>query len=362
MHLLDSWTHIPHGVLLLILLLGCKGAAMKELKVIQPEKSVSVGVGGSATLNCTVTSLTPVGPIRWFMGVGQSRHLVYSFTGEHFPRVTPVSDTIKRDNRDFSIRISNVTLADSGTYYCVKFQRGTLDPDIEIQSGGGTELFVFAKPSPPMVSGPGARAVPQQTVSFTCRSHGFSPRNLTVKWFKNGNDISHVETSVEPKRKNVSYSVSSTVQVVLGPRDVCSQIICEVDHISLDGGPLRGIAHFSDIIRVPPTLEISQQPTMVWNLINVTCQIEKFYPKNCQVTWLKNGNTSGGDIPLKYVENKDGTYNSTSWLLVNISALEKDTVLTCLVEHDQQPEVIKTHTVVVTEHHREQEAKHGNRC
>ncbi|XP_076785854.1 tyrosine-protein phosphatase non-receptor type substrate 1 isoform X5 [Arvicanthis niloticus] len=134
------------GPLLLCLLLSvscfCAGARGKELKVSQRDKSVSVAAGNSAILNCTVTSLTPVGPIRWFRGVGQSRHLVYSFTGEHFPRITNVSDATKRNNMDFSIRISNVTPADAGTYYCVKFQRGTLDPDIEIQSGGGTEINV----------------------------------------------------------------------------------------------------------------------------------------------------------------------------------------------------------------------------
>ena len=118
---------------------------MRELKVIQPVKSFFVGDGGSATLNCTVTSLLPVGPIRWFKGVGQSRLLIYSFTGERFPRITNVSDVTKRSNLDFSIRISNVTPADSGTYYCVKFQRGSSESDREIQSGGGTELSVLGK-------------------------------------------------------------------------------------------------------------------------------------------------------------------------------------------------------------------------
>ncbi|XP_021051791.1 signal-regulatory protein beta-1-like [Mus pahari] len=354
MLLLDAGTHIPHSVLLLILLLGLKGAAMREMKVIQCYKSVSVDAGGSVTLNCTVTSLFPVGPIRWFRGVGQSRQLIYSSSGEHFPRITNASDFTKRNNIDFSIRISNVIPADMGTYYCVKFQRGSSEPDIEIQSGGGTELLVLAKPSSPVVSGPTARTVPQQTVNFTCRSHGFFPRNLTLKWFKNGNEISHLETSVESEETSVSYRVSSTVQVVLGPRDVRSQIICEVAHVTLGQDPLRGIAHFSDIIQVPPTLEISQRPTMVWNLINVTCQIQKFYPRRFQVTWLENGNISRREVPFTHIVNKDGTYNWTSWLLVNISALEEDMVVTCQVEHNGQAEVIETYTVVVTEHQRVQ--------
>ena len=119
------------------------GAASRELKVIQPEKSVSVRAGESATLNCTVTSMFPVGPIMWFRGTGQSRQLIYSFTGEKFPRVTNVTDVTKRNNLDFSIRISNVTIDDAGTYYCVKFTRA--DSDREFLSGGGTVLYVLGK-------------------------------------------------------------------------------------------------------------------------------------------------------------------------------------------------------------------------
>uniref|UniRef100_A0A8C8UKM7 Signal-regulatory protein beta-1 isoform 3-like n=1 Tax=Peromyscus maniculatus bairdii TaxID=230844 RepID=A0A8C8UKM7_PERMB len=111
-----------------------------HLRIIQPEKSVSVAAGDSATLNCTVTSLLPVGPIQWFRGTGQSRHLMYSFTGEKFPRVTNVADTSKRNNLDFSIRISNVTPADAGTYYCVKIVK--TEYDREIWSEGGTVLNV----------------------------------------------------------------------------------------------------------------------------------------------------------------------------------------------------------------------------
>lgn len=120
------------------------GASTKELKIIQPEKSISVTAGESAILNCTVTSLLPVGPIKWIRRIGQCRQVIYSFTGEHFSRVTNVSDTTKRNNLDFSIHISNVTLADYGTYYCVKFWR-TYSEEEEFQYGGGTHLYICSK-------------------------------------------------------------------------------------------------------------------------------------------------------------------------------------------------------------------------
>ncbi|XP_031232242.1 signal-regulatory protein beta-1-like isoform X3 [Mastomys coucha] len=134
-------SHSLHRTLLVTLLLGLTGSTTEELKVIQPKKSVSVTAGESAILNCTVTSMLPVGPIKWFRRVGQCRQVIYSFTGEHFSRVTNASDATKRSNLDFSIRIHNVTFADYGNYYCVKFRR-TYSEELEFQYGGGTQLYV----------------------------------------------------------------------------------------------------------------------------------------------------------------------------------------------------------------------------
>ena len=119
------------------------GAATQELKVIQPETSVSVRAGESATLNCTVTSQFPLGLIIWFRGTEQNRQLIYAFTGKKFPRVTNVTDPTKITNLDFSIRISNVTTDDAGTYYCVKIIRA--NSEREFLSGGGTVLYVLGK-------------------------------------------------------------------------------------------------------------------------------------------------------------------------------------------------------------------------
>lgn len=119
-------------------------ASKEELQVTQPVKSVSVAAGNSATLQCIVTSLHPVESIEWFKGTGPHRQLTYRFTGGHFPRITSISDTTRINNTDFSIRISDLTSADAGTYYCVKFQKmGSVDK--ELQSGPGTQIFVRSK-------------------------------------------------------------------------------------------------------------------------------------------------------------------------------------------------------------------------
>ena len=127
-----------------------------------------------------------------------------------------------------------------------------------------------------MVSGPTARATPQQTVSFTCKSHGFSPRSITLRWFKNGNELTASQTTVYPDEDNASYSISSTTKLVLAPGDVRSQVICEVAHVTLQGGPpLRGTANLSETLRGrrpspsaqaqvwPPSLGACPSPTLL---------------------------------------------------------------------------------------------------
>ncbi|XP_023610089.1 tyrosine-protein phosphatase non-receptor type substrate 1 isoform X1 [Myotis lucifugus] len=358
-------------LLCLLIAVSCTwaGGAGEELQVIQPQKSVSVAAGETATLSCTVTSLTPVGPIHWFRGTGPGRELIYSLKGGHSPRVTSVADATRRDNMDFSIRISNITPADTGTYYCVKFRRGG-DNDMEFKSGAGTQLSVSeqigsfrtskarsydnnAKPSRPVVSGPTGRSPSGQTVSFTCNSHGFSPRNIVLKWFKDGNELPASQTTVDPEGDSPSYNVSSTARVLLAPGDVRSQVICQVAHDTLKGDPpLRGTANVSEAIRVPPTLDVTQQ-TVSEKQKNVTCLVKNFYPQRLQLTWLENGNTSRTETAPNLVENKDGTFSGWSWLLVNLSAHREDAMLTCQVEHDGQPAVTKTITVEALAHQKD---------
>ncbi|XP_037353654.1 signal-regulatory protein beta-1-like isoform X2 [Talpa occidentalis] len=352
-----SWTH-QSPCLLLALLLGLTAGAAgeEELQVIQPDKSVSVAAGETATLRCSLTSLLPVGTVRWFRGSGPGRQLVYSFKGVKdegpFPRVTSVSDVTIRDNKDFSIRISNITPADTGVYYCVKFQKGS--PDTEVKSGPGTQVTVSAKPSRPVVWGPTERTTPGQTVTFTCQSHGFSPRDISLKWFKNGNELPAARPNVDPPGEAVSYNVSSTATVPLAPGDVRSQVICEVAHVTLQGSRLRGTANLSETIRVPPTLEVSQYPA-AGNQVIVTCQVKEFYPRNLQLTWLENGNVSRTEKPSTLLENKDGTFTCTSCFLVNASAHRGNMVLTCQVEHDGQPAVSKALTLAASAHQDKQD-------
>ena len=95
---------------------------------------------------------------------------------------------------------------------------------------------------------------------------------------------------------------------------------------------------------------------MAGNLVNmVTCQANKFYPPRLKLTWLENGNVTRTETASTLRENKDGTFNWTSWLLVNSSTHREDVVLTCQVERDGQPAISKQHTLKASAHQKEQD-------
>uniref|UniRef100_A0A8C8YG97 Ig-like domain-containing protein n=1 Tax=Prolemur simus TaxID=1328070 RepID=A0A8C8YG97_PROSS len=320
---------LPPPSLLLPLLLGLAGAAgEEELQVLQPDKSMSVAAGESATLRCTMTALVPVGPIEWFKGTRPSRELVHGQKGS-YPRVTPLGDNTKRNNMDFSIRISNITPADAGTYYCVKFRRASPD-NVEVKSGPGTQLFVRAKPSSPEVSGPSNRASPGQLLNLTCTSTGFFPRDINVKWFEDGVELPAFQTLVFPPRDASSYTVVSTALVMLAVSSIHSQVTCQVAHSELLR-PLR-----EAIVSVVPTVNVSAHHVPVLQAAILTCHVQRFYPKDIQITWLKRNEsfkTFGALVPT---ENTDGTFSQDSHILVNASEWEDERLFACQVWQNDQ--------------------------
>lgn len=119
------------------------GASHELFQVQQAEMTQTVSTGDTVTLSCRVPDSFPKGLVLWFKGTGPHRELTYNFKGSIFPRVKEIGRTIKAGNTDFSIHISEISLSDAGTYYCVKFKEG--QPDLEFQSGPGTEVFVTSK-------------------------------------------------------------------------------------------------------------------------------------------------------------------------------------------------------------------------
>ncbi|KAM8996569.1 tyrosine-protein phosphatase non-receptor type substrate 1-like [Ara ararauna] len=336
---------MPLACLTLLLLhrFPAAGAQVVQgFKLHQPQDKVSVTAGDTLTLTCTTSRDGPIGPVKWLKGWGSENETIYDQVGT-FPRVMriqSVSDT------DFTIHIRDVRPEDAGTYYCVKFEKSVHGVSV-FQHGKGTEVSVYAKPSSPVVSGPESRAGPGQSVPFTCTAGGFFPREIAVKWLKDGAQISAQQPQVTPGQTKSSYDVSSTVSVTLQEGDVRSQLECEVHHRTLPA-PLRGSFQLSRALRVPPSVQVvadPPSPVEVNRTVNLTCHVKGFYPGAVAVAWLENGmEMSAGSVPPPS-ETPRGLFELRSLVEVQATEERNGSVFTCRVVHDAQGPINGTSTL-----------------
>ncbi|KAM6113066.1 signal-regulatory protein beta-1-like [Pterocles gutturalis] len=308
----------------------------QRFELQQPQDKVLVTAGETINLTCTVSGIHPLGPVRWLKGWGDGNETIYD---QRFsiPRLTrAVIESIT----DFSIRIRDARPEDAGTYYCVKFRKSVVGDEV-FARGKGTEVSVRAKPTPPVVSGPRHRTGPGQSVPFNCTSGGFFPKDIGVKWLKDGSPISAQQPQVTPGQTKSSYDMSSTVTVTLQEDDVRSQLVCEVQHPTLPA-PLRGTYQLSDTLRVSPSIQVVPEPPSpveVNKTVNFTCHVKGFYPGDVAVTWLENGTEMKVENIPRPVETPQGLFELRSLVEVKATEEKNGSVFNCRVVHDGQDPV-----------------------
>ncbi|NXL52088.1 SHPS1 phosphatase, partial [Podilymbus podiceps] len=310
----------------------------------QPQDKVLVTAGETLTLTCTTTGSVPVGPVKWLRGWGAGNETVYTQWG-FFPRVTRV---VAQSNTDFSIRIGDVQPEDAGTYYCVKFGKQLHGESNEVlRRGKGTEVSVHAEPTPPVVSGPRHRVGPGQPVSVTCTAGGFFPKDISVKWLKGRDAISAQQPQISPGRTKSSFNMSSTVTMTLQEDDVCSQLVCEVQHPTLTA-PRRDTYQLSKALRVSPHVHVVTDPPRPAELnktVTFTCHVDGFYPRDVVVTWLENKMEMEVQNTSQPAKTPRGLFELRSVVEVKATEENNGSMFTCRVVHDAQDPVSETATL-----------------
>uniref|UniRef100_A0A8C3LVR8 Ig-like domain-containing protein n=1 Tax=Chrysolophus pictus TaxID=9089 RepID=A0A8C3LVR8_CHRPC len=291
------------------------------------------------TLNCTVSESGPIGPVTWVKGWGSGSQAIYEPKGSS-PRVMRA---VNESNRDFTIHITDVRLEDTGTYYCVKFSKGTFGAEV-FKRGGGTEVLVHARPSKLAVSGPSRRAVPGQSVSFTCSARGFFPRDIQVQWLKNSVPVPAELTRITSELSNSSYNVSSTVQVTLHKNDVRSALTCQVQHNTLSA-PLTRTYTLGQALRVPPSVSVVAAPPGAVEgnkTVNFTCRVQGFYPGAVNIAWLENGTEMNAGSTTQPTETSQGLFEQNSTVTVQAGEEKNGSSFTCRVVHEDQEPISRT--------------------
>uniref|UniRef100_A0A8B9EK76 Ig-like domain-containing protein n=1 Tax=Anser cygnoides TaxID=8845 RepID=A0A8B9EK76_ANSCY len=323
---------------------GAGAQAGQGFELRQPQKEMSVIAGETLTLTCTVTEGGPIGPVRWLKGWGSGNETIYDQKEPSSSRGTMAVD---QSNTDFTILIRDVRLEDAGTYYCVKFRKTDTSEEL-YRRGEGTVVSVQARPSNPTVSGPSHRAEPGKTASFTCKTGGFFPSDIRVKWFKDRAPIQAQPIRITPGPSNFTYNMSSTVTVTLQKDDIRSELTCEVQHATLTA-PLNRSYHLSQILRVPPNVLVAQLPDPVGlnKTVNFTCDVQGFYPGSVSVTWLENGTEMNTGSPPRPTETPKGLFELRSTVAVQAVQEKNGSVFTCRVVHEGRDPIIGRATLRV---------------
>uniref|UniRef100_G3UAF6 Ig-like domain-containing protein n=1 Tax=Loxodonta africana TaxID=9785 RepID=G3UAF6_LOXAF len=116
--------------------------------ILQARRTLTLQVGDALTHPCVVSSLTPVGPIKWVLVTPEKEQMVvWDFKTAGSSRVTLMADTTQSYYGDFLIIISDITLSDAGFYYCVKFKKGS-PKDTEISTEEGIQVVVVGYQEP----------------------------------------------------------------------------------------------------------------------------------------------------------------------------------------------------------------------
>ncbi|NXR22109.1 SIRBL protein, partial [Cinclus mexicanus] len=306
----------------------------QDFSVHQPQDKLSVAAGETLTLNCTTSGMVIIGGVRWLKGWGSGNKTIYDQREkDRYPRVMRAVDG---SDSDFTIHIRNVQPEDTGTYYCVKFRKNDSGEDEFFQRGNGTEVSVHAKPSPLLLSGPEQRMKPGQSVSFSCTTGGFFPKEIVVKWFMNMDPLMAQQPQISEWRGK-TYNMSSTVMVTLQKDYVRSQLICEVQHSTLQD-PLRGSYQLSRVLRVPPAVQVHAEPSPVEvnKTVTFTCLVKEFYPANVSVSWLENGIEIKVPNVSQPSELRSGLFQLRSQVDVQATEEKNGSTITCMVVHDGQ--------------------------
>ncbi|XP_041088373.1 signal-regulatory protein beta-1-like isoform X3 [Polyodon spathula] len=302
--------------------------------ITQDPGSVTGTEDGEVTIPCTVIE-GPPGLVRWYRDTGSDRQYLYS-TGTPPPneRNDPrVSQVHQNHPTDLSIRIVNLTLRDSGMYYCEKYTvfDGTL-----IASGAGSRLSVQEKFRPPVIEGPQGRVLAGNAVLLTCRSNG--PLGTKFTWKKNNG-------SVPGEQK--------TVQLQTAKEDIRSTVTCETTHPTTQQTLSSEPYSLGASITVKPNVSIEANPERVKvnESISLTCRARGFYPGRVNVSWVQQGGAEELAAERgENVENEDGTFSRDSVLNVTVTQELSAATVSCRVQIEGLLETVqREHTLVMTD-------------
>nr|AGY29600.1 secreted IgW heavy chain [Ginglymostoma cirratum] len=314
----------------LCVLLLCLTGVWSEITLTQP-KSVVKKLGESYRLTCAVSGFSlddywmhwvrqaPGKGLEWLAGQAGSGNKV------HAPAVRGRFEISKAGNTVY-LQVTNLRVDDTAIYYCARDGGGS-------PWGSGTFLEVTSdiqiKPSVYLSSTYGDTSSNQAEISLLCLVKDFQPRNIQQTWFSDNKEITTGFNKYPAVLgQDMKYTMCSVLSVSASDWNANKVYQCKAgDKAAVITKPQPQSPH---VFSVVPSWE------MVYNQTTAAlgCILSGFYPDSVQVSWLKAGvpiTQSGTKLPS--TKGKGDTFETVSYLTVQVADWKKGDEFTCAVSH-----------------------------
>ncbi|XP_041707401.1 cell adhesion molecule 2 isoform X2 [Coregonus clupeaformis] len=250
----------------------------------------TVTEGGTANMTCRVeyndqTSLQWSNPAQQTLFFGDKKAL--------------------RDNRielvraswsELTISISEVTLADEGMYTCSLFTMPV--------KTAKAYLTVLGVPEKPEIDGLTKPALEGDEITLTCMTHGSKPA-ADLRWFRNEKEIKGAK---EVNASGKTFTVTSSLQLLVDRRDDGVAYTCKVDHVALAQTPQQATevleVHYAPRVVITNSLTFPQEG----QYLKLEC-VSKGNPSPDPVMWTKDGGELP-DLERMIVEGRELTFTT----------------------------------------------------
>ncbi|XP_043913177.1 tyrosine-protein phosphatase non-receptor type substrate 1-like [Protopterus annectens] len=111
---------------------------------------------------------------------------------------------------------------------------------------------IVKEPSTPSISGSKMRTELNESLTLTCKSEGFYPKNISVTWWQYETELQGPKTDVTSYGVDKTYKVESSITI---PAKIDSFVTCRIHHTALDR-PINSTFRINDIIKDPFDVEL----------------------------------------------------------------------------------------------------------
>ncbi|XP_072905583.1 uncharacterized protein [Hemitrygon akajei] len=153
-------------------------------------------------------------------------------------------------------------------------------------------LSITASPKLGTIKCDAAKPIAEEPMILSCQISSFFPRDITVKWLKDGSEIQQNSAVNKAETgQDELYQLTTNVKIVLTIADAGTKYTCQVVHESLSK-PTETHWVAGEVISLPQISEIKADPPSpkIGKPLTLSCKVNGFYPEGNQISWFKDLN------------------------------------------------------------------------